>query len=279
MFLVQEGTNHTHVDPNKNETDAIFVNLVFGERARLTNGWPVELDCISFKSSQSGSITEWPLEFGPSALERFRTLIPTNSIVKDATLWDTAELDASFLPKDSVILEGHITLLVNSFRREIPIRLQTVSSMSKVWPGRNSRELQKQGHERCSDRFVVGFRRTLQYSMQLTALVFYCILIAMKLPSPLEMQLLALVADDERSGREVAKLYKQEIGETIGYGSLYTCFRRMVEAGWVTVRDDKDEDGRVRFFKIDVDGRRALTNGRGYYAGISSFGLSEGRAA
>lgn len=101
----------------------------------------------------------------------------------------------------------------------------------------------------------------------------------MKLPSALELQLLALVADDERSGREVAKLYKQESGKAIGYGSLYTCFRRMVEAGWVTVRDDQDEDGRVRFFKIDIDGRRALENGREYYAGIASFGSSEGRAA
>jgi DNA-binding PadR family transcriptional regulator len=101
----------------------------------------------------------------------------------------------------------------------------------------------------------------------------------MKLPSPLEMQLLALIADDERSGREVAQMYKAETGEAIGYGSLYTCFRRMVEAGWVKVRDDLDEDGRVRYFKIDVNGRRALQNGRAFYAGISTFGLPEGRTA
>lgn len=101
----------------------------------------------------------------------------------------------------------------------------------------------------------------------------------MKMPSPLEMQLLALVADDERSGRQVARLYKEETGETIGYGSLYTCFRRMVEAGWVTVRDDQDEDGRVRFFKIDIDGRRALTSGREFYAEVANFGLPGRRTA
>lgn len=100
---------------------------------------------------------------------------------------------------------------------------------------------------------------------------------SMKLPSPLEMQLLALVADDERSGREVAKSYREATGETVGYGSLYTCFRRMAEKGWISVRDDGDRDGRVRFFKIDIDGRRALENGRRYYAEIAGFGLQEGR--
>ncbi len=101
----------------------------------------------------------------------------------------------------------------------------------------------------------------------------------MKLPSPMEMQLLALVANDERSGRDVAKLYQQETSKTISYGTLYTTFRRLKDDGWVKVRDDQDQDGRVRFFKIDVDGRRALANGREFYAGIAGFGLPEGRPA
>jgi len=101
----------------------------------------------------------------------------------------------------------------------------------------------------------------------------------MNLPSPMQMQLLALVADRERSGREVAKLYQQETGKPISYGTLYTTFRRLREDGWVKVRDDEDEDGRVRYFRIDVDGRRALAHGREFYAGIASFALPEGRPA
>lgn len=85
------------------------------------------------------------------------------------------------------------------------------------------------------------------------------------------MRLLALVADRERSGREVAKLYAQETGETISYGTLYTTFRRLKDAGWVRVREDQDDDGRVRFFRIDARGEQALRKGRNYYAGIASF--------
>ena len=100
-----------------------------------------------------------------------------------------------------------------------------------------------------------------------------------KIASPTEMQLLALVTTEERSGREVAKLYEQEAGQPISYGTLYTTFRRMHEAKWVKVRDDHDEDGRVRFFKIDIDGRRALADGRRFYAGIANFGWLEGGEA
>ena len=90
----------------------------------------------------------------------------------------------------------------------------------------------------------------------------------------MEMQLLALVAGtEELSGQEVFNLYREETGKCISYGTLYTTFRRLKENGWVKVRDDHDEDGRIRFFQIDIDGRRALDNGRRYYASIASFGL------
>jgi DNA-binding PadR family transcriptional regulator len=61
----------------------------------------------------------------------------------------------------------------------------------------------------------------------------------MRTPSPVETQLLALV-DTERSGREVAKLYQEETGKEMPYGTLYTTFRRLKEAGWVTSRDDEE---------------------------------------
>lgn len=98
----------------------------------------------------------------------------------------------------------------------------------------------------------------------------------MKMPSPIETQLLALVANEELSGRDVAKRFAQETGKSISYGTLYTTFRRLKESSWVKSRDDEDEDGRVRFFKIDVDGRKALANARSYYAEVARFGQPVG---
>lgn len=99
----------------------------------------------------------------------------------------------------------------------------------------------------------------------------------MKLPSLIEMRLLTLVAVEEMAGRDVAEAYHESTGETISYGTLYTTFRRMHERGWVKVRDDEDQDGRVRYFKIDADGRRALAEGRESYAEIAAFGLPKRR--
>lgn len=98
----------------------------------------------------------------------------------------------------------------------------------------------------------------------------------MRTPSPVETQLLALV-DSERSGREVAKLYQQETGKEIPYGTLYTTFRRLKEAGWVTARDDEDEDGRVRYFRITGIGAAALSDARDYYRGLAGFALADWR--
>lgn len=101
----------------------------------------------------------------------------------------------------------------------------------------------------------------------------------MKLLSPIETQLLALVANEELSGREVAQIYKEKTGAAISYGTLYTTFRRLKEQGWVKTREDHDEDGRVRFFKIDVDGRRALAKSRESHAELATFGLHQEKPA
>ena len=92
------------------------------------------------------------------------------------------------------------------------------------------------------------------------------------IPTPLELQLLALVVT-RRSGREVAARYKDETGESISYGTLYTTFRRLKEAGWVTVHDDEDDDGRLRFFQIDAPGTKALNAGRTFYRELAGFGV------
>jgi DNA-binding PadR family transcriptional regulator len=99
----------------------------------------------------------------------------------------------------------------------------------------------------------------------------------MRTPSPVETQLLALV-DTELSGREVAKLYQEETGKEMPYGTLYTTFRRLKEAGWVTSRDDEDEDGRVRYFRITGAGAGALSEARDYYRRLAGFALERATA-
>jgi len=92
-----------------------------------------------------------------------------------------------------------------------------------------------------------------------------------KIPSSVELQLLTLVVT-ERSGIEVAGLFKRETDSTISPGTLYTTFRRMRDAGWVSVRDGVDEDGRIRYFKITAIGAKALDRGRTHYRELSGFG-------
>lgn len=94
----------------------------------------------------------------------------------------------------------------------------------------------------------------------------------MNIPSPIEMKLLALVANQEMSGRDVAKRYVEETGRNISYGTLYTTFRRLKENGFIKVRDGEDEDGRIRYFRIDATGRHALAQAREYYSGLATFG-------
>jgi DNA-binding PadR family transcriptional regulator len=77
-----------------------------------------------------------------------------------------------------------------------------------------------------------------------------------KLPSPCEFELLSL-ALMERSGREIAGLYRSATGKPIAYGTLYTTLRRMKERGWVSSRESADADGRLRFFRITGKGTRA----------------------
>lgn len=97
----------------------------------------------------------------------------------------------------------------------------------------------------------------------------------MNLPSETEFRLLALVAS-ERSGREVAKAFEKETKRPIAYGTLYVTFGRLKDAGWVTVRDDEDADGRVRWFRITAEGSKAMKRAREHYHGLATFGLSLG---
>lgn len=110
-------------------------------------------------------------------------------------------------------------------------------------------------------------------NLLLTTQVCICILHRMNLPSAVEMQLLALVAVRERAGREVARLYRDESGRSISYGTLYTTFRRLKDSRWVTTRDDQSVDGRVRYFRITAKGAAALQAAREHHVALANFGL------
>lgn len=97
----------------------------------------------------------------------------------------------------------------------------------------------------------------------------------MDLPSEIEFRLLALVVT-ERSGRDVAKAFEKAAGRAISYGTLYVTFGRLKDAGWVTVRDDEDADGRVRWFRITAAGSKAMARAREHYEGLAAFGLNLG---
>jgi len=113
---------------------------------------------------------------------------------------------------------------------------------------------------------------------RLDHVVYMCTLVAMKIPSEKELRLLGLVSDRELSGREVAEFYQKVTGSSISYGTLYTTFRRMKESGWVVTRDDKDEDGRIRYFRLTGSGICALNNGRAHHRELSVVGLAIGGA-
>jgi DNA-binding PadR family transcriptional regulator len=120
------------------------------------------------------------------------------------------------------------------------------------------------------DPFAISLSQTKN---SFDVLVYICILDLMSLPSDTEFELLALLGPSEISGRDLAKLYESETGSTISYGTLYTTLRRMKETGWVAVREDQDEDGRVRFFSITNGGKATLRNARSHYGSMAAFGL------
>lgn len=82
--------------------------------------------------------------------------------------------------------------------------------------------------------------------------------IGVKFPSPTEFDLLQALGAKEMSGRDLAKRYEADHAKSMSYGTLYTLMRRLKEGGWVDVREDEDQDGRVRFFKLSGAGKDAM---------------------
>ena len=87
------------------------------------------------------------------------------------------------------------------------------------------------------------------------------------------MNLLVALGAREISGRDLAKRYFDETGRSIPYGTLYTTMRRLKDGGWITVRDDEDEDGRVRFFKLSGEGALAIPRLRKMHESLGGWGV------
>jgi DNA-binding PadR family transcriptional regulator len=84
---------------------------------------------------------------------------------------------------------------------------------------------------------------------------------SMHVPTIREMQLMVLVADEERCGHEVAELYKKETRKTISENVVYIVFKGLVRKGWIKMRDVHNDNHRIHYFHIMDAGRKALERG------------------
>lgn len=90
---------------------------------------------------------------------------------------------------------------------------------------------------------------------------------------------MAVLGAREKIGRQIALDFAEDIGESIGYGTLYTTLRRLRDSGLVEARDDVDADGRVRYFKITAEGLRTLSNRSDEYYRLATLGSRHGGAS
>jgi hypothetical protein len=114
-FFLQVGTNRTHIDPKKIESRAVWIQLRLGRSEQLkTNGeWDAMLICSSCESSSSSTNTWWFIEFSRAGFGQFGPPMPNGLVARTGNEWDAAEVDALFLPDDTEILEGELTLTIN----------------------------------------------------------------------------------------------------------------------------------------------------------------------
>ena len=89
--------------------------------------------------------------------------------------------------------------------------------------------------------------------------------------SPVELKVLSLVLE-ERTGREIAALYRKQTGDRIPFGTLYSTLRRTRARGWVRMREDRELDPRIRLFVATAEGAEELERSREHYAELSEFG-------
>jgi DNA-binding PadR family transcriptional regulator len=85
-----------------------------------------------------------------------------------------------------------------------------------------------------------------------------------------QYQLLSLLVK-ERTGREVADLFRDRFRRTIARGTMYTTLGRMEEEGWVKSRDSRGQDRRVRHFKLTGAGARALNEAQQEFSDLAAL--------
>jgi hypothetical protein len=122
-FLIEQGTNRTKIDPGLPLGGAVFVKLHFRCSKRPESGSAVLIctSCVTYPMTTNSPPTLdnndgicWRLQFSSTGLEHFGGVIPPKSTVRDASGWDEIEFDAPFLPPNTEIWGGNITLSVNS---------------------------------------------------------------------------------------------------------------------------------------------------------------------
>ena len=93
--------------------------------------------------------------------------------------------------------------------------------------------------------------------------------------SPVELKVLALVLE-ERTGRDVAHLFRKQTGKQIPHGTLYSTLRRLRERGWAQMRQDRELDPRIRLFVATAAGQDELGRAREHYHAVATFALDVG---
>ena len=143
VSLMNLGTNRTNIDPSKPLGGAVFVKLRFGCSKHPEKGWIAELTCASCvnnvlfpapvdSTNIIGSV--WLLEFSPSGMGHFTSVIPPKANVRDANEWDAVEFDAPFLPPETEIFGGVIKLTINSTEKRFEIPPQKIQKAEKIPP-------------------------------------------------------------------------------------------------------------------------------------------------
>jgi hypothetical protein len=142
VFLIESGTNTTGFNPNMpNFTFAGFVRLYLVSSKQPTNG--IRLICKTFNNFiggnggySSGPNNYWELEYGQDVNPVSEYGFGPLPNVRAANACDEVFLSAPFIPPNTEVLGGHVTVTINSVVREFEIPPQTIltSALKKPIP-------------------------------------------------------------------------------------------------------------------------------------------------
>lgn len=117
VWLESSGTNLTYpaLQPARNNE---LVTLGFGQSEQVkSNQWSLLLVCKDSKELGGG----WYLEFGSMLEAPLWNAGLHNATVESADRWDVVVVNAPFLPPNTKVLKGELTLFLNSEKRVYPI--------------------------------------------------------------------------------------------------------------------------------------------------------------